>query len=463
MSFTTKNPATGQILKSWEYFSDVEILKKTLLVRQQFEGFKSVTMTERSQILMVLAQALRDSRDDLARSMANEMGKPISQGLLEIEKCAKTCEVYADLGPTWLEQNFSEKSAGSRVLKQPLGLLLGIMPWNFPLWQILRFMIPQFIVGNGVLIKPSDIVSETSEKLEKIIVSTVPEFPYANIRCSHAQAEKLMAERWVRGVSLTGSVRAGSRIAQIAGQNIKKVVLELGGSDPYLVLEDAEVKWAAARCAASRLQNNGQSCGAAKRFIIHEKIYDQFKELFLKELQSFKSGDPLLRETKRGPLASDRFKVPMSQQIKSLQENLGFTWAMGSESEIQNSTAAFFPICVLEASSSWSPGFIWKEEIFGPVACLWKVKNFEEGLQICQNSEFGLGSAIFSKDENRVQQFVSATVSGLVAINDLVQSDPHHPFGGSFHSGFGRELGPQGLFEFTHFKAVLDPQKKVGL
>lgn len=454
MSFTTQNPATLQDLQSYSYlsFQSANQLLENLVHEQKSWALASIQ--EKQKALTSLAKTFRENAPALAKQMALEMGKPYSQGLAEVEKSALCAEYYIQNIAEFLEPEQKTFSGQSTfVMKEPLGVIFAIMPWNFPMWQLVRFAIPAIAAGNAVLMKHSDLTAGIAILLEKIFLEAIGRKLLANAHVNHADSAAIIADSRIRGVTFTGSTRGGKQVAELAGRALKKSVLELGGSDPYLVLADADVQKAAEFSAKSRMMNGGQSCVAAKRFFVHAKVYDEFLQRFSVHLRAHRTGDPLNPETIRGPLASQKFQLQLQAQVDDLLIEKSTRLLSGGK--IPSEKGAFYPATILQMESDQE---LWTKEFFGPVACVWKFENEEEAIRQANHSIYGLGAAIFCKDEERALRLAMKLESGMVAINDMVKSDPNLPFGGVKDSGYGRELAKYGLYEFLNLKSVTIPK-----
>jgi succinate-semialdehyde dehydrogenase/glutarate-semialdehyde dehydrogenase len=455
MGFQTQNPATGEILKNYEHLAASEVEKRIEEAFRQYHRYSfSTTRHEKSQRLKALAQGLRSQKDSLARQMTLEMGKAIQDSFAEIEKCAVTCEYFAEQLPRFLEDhpvNLGVQSA--KIVKDPMGPILAIMPWNFPIWQVIRFAAPAVGIGNPILLKHSDLTAGSAEMLAQIF-DRVHEGLLFNLQIDHNQAARVIADKRVRGVTLTGSARAGREVAAVAGQNLKKVVLELGGNDAYVVFADSAIEKSAKICAKARMTNNGQSCVAAKRFIVEASVLDEFMKHFTTELREYRYGDPLEGKTKVGSLAAKKFQKQLLEQCRSLEkagakkvfdlaEDFKFTFT---------SPDAYFPPRVYLIDQDIDMAF--EEEFFGPVALVFPFKSEDEALALCNRSPYGLGGAVFSEDAAKGQTFARKMECGFVAINEQVKSDARLPFGGVKNSGHGRELSIYGFNEFCNIKAL---------
>jgi succinate-semialdehyde dehydrogenase / glutarate-semialdehyde dehydrogenase len=453
-SFHSENPATGDKISEHKYLASGEIEKILGDSRRAASGARGIAIKERSQRLQALAQELRKSAEGLSRLISLEMGKPIKESKAEIEKSAKACEYFSN----HLEEFLRPESAPSgyreaRIVKEPIGPLFAIMPWNFPLWQTIRFAAPAVGIGNPILLKHSDLTAGTAEEIARIF-DRVSKGLLFNLRINHEQAAEVIADQRVAAVTLTGSGRAGSEVAGNAGKHLKKTVLELGGSDAYVVFADADLEKAARVCAQSRMINNGQSCVAAKRFIVEKSVLSKFIDHFGNTLRSMRRGDPLNENTQVGALAAKRFQTELLDRCEALEkEGTECLIDLAAESGFDFSDrGAFFPARVYKVGGENDVAF--REEFFGPVALVYEFESEEEALTLSNRSVFGLGGAVFTADRSRAESIALKMEAGFVAINDQVRSDPALPFGGVKASGYGRELSRYGFDEFCNIKTI---------
>jgi succinate-semialdehyde dehydrogenase/glutarate-semialdehyde dehydrogenase len=413
--------------------------------------WRRVPVNKRTGNLIALGAYLTSNRNELAALMASEMGKPVRQGLAEIDKCVLLCGYYAGNAEQMLAPVTMDSSAReSRIYYEPQGVILGVMPWNFPFWQVFRFIVPAFAGGNGALLKHASNVPRCALAIEKAVVASgFPTGLFRSLFPTHEQVYELIASPLVRGVSLTGSSEAGAGIASAAGRNLKKVVMELGGSDPFIVFPDADIEKAADAAVFSRFQNCGQSCIAAKRFIVHEEIYDLFKSLFLSKVAALRVGDPLDPTTDVGPMVSVAAADDLEKQVND-------TLAMGAVllrgGRDRSAGPAVFNPAVVENIPFSAP--LAYEEVFGPVAALFSFRTPEEAVLMANMTPFGLGAAVWTEDESNAMTVAREIDAGTVAVNGFVKSEPGLPFGGVKESGYGRELAAQGLYEFLNIKTV---------
>ncbi|HET6527454.1 MAG TPA: NAD-dependent succinate-semialdehyde dehydrogenase [Balneolaceae bacterium] len=446
------NPATDELIKEYELMSDDEldkIIQNT--VKAQGE-WRKTGFGERASLLKSVAKNLEAKKKEYAELMAREMGKPLPQGESEVEKCAWVCKFYANNTEDFLKDQFITSDANkSYVTFNPLGAVLAIMPWNFPFWQLFRFVAPALMAGNAAVLKHSANVSGCALAIEEVIHDAgVPEPIFRSVIADNDQAQMMIKHPGISAVTLTGSVGAGKAVASTAGSVLKKTVLELGGSDPYIILADADVEQAAETCVNSRLINSGQSCIAAKRFIAVEDIYDSFLELVTEKMKAKNTGDPFDESTDVGPMATKRLRDDLHKQV---QKSIDAGAKCVTGGQIQDQKSAFYPPTILTGVSKGMPAY--SEELFGPVASVIKVKNEQEAIYVANDTEFGLGAAIFSKDVNHAEKIAATELqAGCCFINHLVKSDPRLPFGGIKQSGYGRELSQYGLKEFVNIKTI---------
>ncbi len=445
------NPFTNQVIATYSQPSDEDLqiyLNKSALSHKRWA---SLDIDERISFIKKLSLVLKHEKEMLAKLATAEMGKPLAQSTLEVEKCIVMCEYYANSAFEVLKpKTISTENKKSFVLTESLGPILAIMPWNFPYWQVLRFAIPTLLSGNVVILKHASNVSGCSLAIDELFKKAgFPEGVFQSLLISSDRVETLVSSSIVKGVSLTGSTDAGRKVAELAGRHLKKMVLELGGSDPYLILEDADLKHASQICMKSRLQNNGQSCIAAKRFIVLDKVFEDFKSKIITIAEETKSGDPLESSTNLGPLARKDLKIELHEQVKKSVLHGGKISHQG----LVNAEDAFYPVTILENIDKDNPAYA--QEFFGPVIMLFRVHSIEEAIEVANDTTFGLGSAIFSQNVDLVlKHIVPQLQAGNCFINTMVKSDPRLPFGGIKESGYGRELSANGLLEFTNQKTV---------
>lgn len=451
MTFQTLNPATGAPLRTYPRQDDhiVSANIERALVAQT--GWRQTPHAVRRGPLANAGSLLRERADDYARLITEEMGKPLAQSRAEILKCASVCDYYAENAERQLAPRPVAIDAGSAYVDfQPLGVILGVMPWNFPFWQVFRFAAPTLAAGNAILLKHAANVTGCAVEIAKLFTDAqFPDGLFQSLLIDHRQAEAALRDPRVRGVSLTGSVAAGRHIGRIAGEELKKVVLELGGSDAYLVLEDADVPQAAEVCAAARLVNAGQSCVAAKRFIVVEAVREAFESALIEVLKAKKLGDPMDDGTDVGPMARADLRDELHRQVQKSIE-LGARCMLGGQ--VPEGPGAYYPVTLLTGVKPGMPA--WEEELFGPVAATLIAEDETHALAIANQSRFGLGGAVFSRDLERARRVAAEMDCGMVAINRQLESDPRLPFGGVKESGVGREVGEFGIMEFVNIKTV---------
>lgn len=454
MPISTRNPATGKITQKFEPLTENEITNKLNFAHQYFQISKIVysQFSENSKKMNSVAAVLEKEKNRLAQLMTEEMGKPIDSALQEIEKCAWNCKFYAENAKNFLQDEkieIGEKNQ-SWVKFQPLGVILAIMPWNFPFWQVFRFAAPALMAGNGVLLKHSSNVPQCALAIEEIFKKGgFHHHAFQTLLIRSDQVKSVIESKLVVAVTLTGSVLAGKQVAALAGQNLKKTVLELGGSDPFIVLPSADLKTAVSVGVKARTLNSGQSCIAAKRFLIHQSIADEFEDLFVGAMKNLKVGNPLEKGIQIGPLATEQILFEVDSQVqKTIQ--MGAKLLTGGH-RIQREGYYYAPT-VLSSVPLDSPAF--QEEIFGPVAPLVRVSSIDEAIQLANQTEFGLGASVWTENEQEKKKLSEEIESGTVSINNMVASDPRLPFGGIKNSGFGRELSSFGIREFVNIKTI---------
>lgn len=453
MSFQTINPANDEIIKHYEEFTAGElnsIIDKTDLA---FKSWRKTSFNYRSDLMRNAATILRERKREYGQLMAIEMGKPINQGIAEAEKCAWVCDFYADNAESFLnDMSIKTDASKSFVSFLPLGTVLAIMPWNFPFWQVFRFAAPALMAGNVGLLKHSRNTMGCACKIEEIFMEAgFPEYTFKNLIIGSAPVESIIRNPKVTAVTLTGSTPVGAEVAKIAGSQIKKTVMELGGSDPYIILKDADLAKAAEICVNARLINSGQSCIAAKRFIIEEPVYDKFVGLFTEIVKSRKMGDPLDESNHIGPQARKDLQLELHEQVLKSQA-LGAELLVGGQ--LPDTKGYYYPATVLGNCIKGMPAY--DEELFGPVAAMIKASNEDEAVEIANDTIFGLGAAIFTSDIDKGERIAREELNaGACFVNDSVKSDPRMPFGGVKESGYGRELACFGIREFMNIKSVV--------
>ena len=451
MKLISINPSTGEEISLYKEHSSREVMEMLDLASRSQQDWKNNRLSLKIEYLPTLSSLLKDRTKELAICMAEEMGKPISQGISEITKCASLCDYYYSNSVEFLKPQYIDTEATeSYFLYEPLGVILGIMPWNFPFWQALRFCLPAMLAGNTVVLKHSSVCPLSGNTLQHVIEEAgFPKGVFRHLVGNYTVGEAL-AQAPVDAISITGSTRAGKRVAEIASQNLHKFILELGGSDPFVVLKDADVDKAAEIGVASRFLNNGQSCIAAKRFIVQEEVLEEFTKKFQEHVEKQIVGDPLDPKTTIGPLVRGNSREVIAKQISD-STSVGAKILTGGDAP--SGTGFFFnPTVLTNVQPEMS---VSREEVFGPVAPIISVKNPIQAIKIANDTEFGLGSSIWSEKyaiENNLAKDIDA---GMVYINSMVISDPRVPFGGVKNSGIGRELSDYGIKEFVNVKSVI--------
>ncbi len=451
MRFRSINPFNGQILNTYEGHTSGQINRKIEDSRKAFLHWKQTEMNDRSVLMLAAAEELKKNKKKYSESITLEMGKPIREAIAEIEKCAKVCEYYANRAADFLKDIPLDTPHGSGYIHfNPFGVILAVMPWNFPFWQVFRFAAPALMAGNTCLLKHASNVPRCALDIEQVFVNAgFPGNCFGTLLIGSKDVNAVIEHKFVAAVTLTGSEPAGSSVAAAAGKCIKKSVLELGGSDPFIVLKDADISVAAKIAVKARMLNTGQSCIAAKRFILEKDIADQFTRLFIEELDQQKFGDPLDPDTDFGTLARPDLALEIFEQVKQSIE-MGAEILYGELPEKVDS--AYFPPLILANLTPEMPAY--KDEIFGPVASFFIVENVDEAIEIANHSQFGLGGSLWTADKNKARSLASQIESGAVYINQMMFSDPTVPFGGIKKSGYGRELSFPGIREFTNQKTI---------
>lgn len=452
MAIATINPTTGKTLKTFTPLTDADIESKLALAQSTFEQYRHTTFEQRSQWLARAADILERDALKFGRIMTTEMGKTLQSAIAEAEKCAKVCRFYAEKAPEFLADVYIDSDASqSYIAYQPLGIILAVMPWNFPFWQVFRFAAPALMAGNVGILKHASNVPQCALAIEELISQAgFPEGTFQTLLIGAGQVKSIIEDDRVKAATLTGSEPAGAALAAAAGQQIKKVVLELGGSDPFIVLESADLDEAVATVVKARMLNNGQSCIAAKRAIVAESIADRFESQLIEQFKALTIGDPMDKETDLGPLATDSIRSELDRQVKQAVER-GAKVLIGGES-ITDRPGNYYPPTILTNIPADSP--VAKEEFFGPVALLFRVKNLDEAIALANNIPFGLGASAWTSNPEESQRLIAEIEAGAVFINGMVKSDPRLPFGGIKRSGYGRELSSQGIHEFVNIKTV---------
>lgn len=446
------DPATHELLAHYEYLDAAQTEASLVRVHAGARAWASTSLEQRAAALRSIAGLLRARVEPLAQLITAEMGKPLPEARAEVQKCALGCEHYAEHGPALLADEVIESDAArSYVSARPLGVILAIMPWNFPFWQVFRAGVPALLAGNALLLKHADNTLGCARAIAELVREAgVPAGIVEHAILDHPTTANVIADPRIAGVTLTGSVRAGRAVAALAGAALKKVVLELGGSDPYVILADAELERAVDVCVRARLQNSGQTCVAAKRFIVVEAIADAFVERLHARLAAAKVGAGREEGTQVGPLARPDLRETLHDQVER-SVAAGALLRLGGR--VPEGPGNFYPVTLLDHVGPGSPAAV--EELFGPVAAVMRARDEAEALALANASEFGLGAAVFTRDRSRGEAIAREQLdAGCCFVNDMVRSDPRLPFGGIKHSGFGRELGRAGLLEWVNLKTV---------
>ncbi len=451
MAIVSINPAPGEKLGEFNALSEREIEQKVAAAAQAFDSYRRQPIEERAKVLLKAAEILANEAETHGRTVALEMGKPIGPARDEVRKCATACRYYAENGARFLEEEVIQTGAARSVLRwEPLGPVLAIMPWNFPFWQVFRFAAPALMAGNVGLLKHAANVPQCALAIEEIWRRAgTPPGVFQTLLIGSKQVGKIIADPRVKAVTLTGSDHAGSEVAAAAGRMIKKCVLELGGSDPFIVMPSANLEAALKTAVKARTQNSGQSCIAGKRFLIAEPIYDEFVRGFVERMEALKVGDPLEETTEIGPLATPAIRQGVHEQVEKSIAAGAKRLAGGRPFE---GAGDFYPPTVLAEVPKTAPAY--GEEVFGPVASVFRVKDAATAIELANASEFGLGASVWTNEESERELFARELECGMVFVNALVASDPRLPFGGVKRSGYGRELSSLGMHEFMNAKTV---------
>ena len=447
-----ENPATGDIIDSYEELSDEELSEAIERADKRYQEWSNRSIQEREEFLANAADVLREEKQRYAEVMTKEMGKPIPQAIAEVEKCAWVCDYYAKRAGRYLsdEVHSSPPGVDARTVYEPLGVVLAVMPWNFPFWQVFRFAAPYLTAGNTGLLKHASNVPGCALAIQEVFEKAgYPEDVFQSLLVSSDKVDDIIRSQQVEGVTLTGSGPAGAAVASTAGDEVKKSVLELGGSDPFIVLGDADIDAAAETGAWARNQNGGQSCIAGKRFIVVDDVYDEFLNKFKQEFNDLTIGDPMNENTDVGPQASQSLMQSMHGQVEESIE-AGANVVVGGEP--MDGEGYYYPPTILTDVPEGCPAD--EEEVFGPVAAVYRVNNTQEAIAKANDTVYGLGASIWTTDMEKGRDVASQINAGCVYVNELVKSDPRVPFGGVGISGYGRELSEAGIKEFTNRKTV---------
>lgn len=454
MAIATTNPATGEVIKTFDALTDAEIDTKLQTAAEAFRTLRRTTFAERAGWMRAAADILDSEQDTIGAMMTTEMGKTLASAKAESAKCAKACRFYADNAERFLADAPIEASAVNADhaygTYQPLGPVLAIMPWNFPLWQAMRFAAPALMAGNVGLLKHASNVPQTALFMQDLFERAgFPPGSFQTLLIGSAQVEKVLADERVVAATLTGSEGAGRAVAEAAGRNLKKTVLELGGSDPFVVMPSADIGKAARVATTARCQNNGQSCIAAKRFIVHADVYDAFAAAFVQNMSELVIGDPMAENTDVGPLATEQGRDEVAAQVRDAVDKGGKVLCGGKP--IDQPGWWYPPTIVAELSTDME---MYAEEVFGPVAGLYRVNSYDEAIELANGTKYGLGSNAWTTDPDEQQAFARDLEAGAVFINGMTTSFNELPFGGVKNSGYGRELSEHGIREFCNLKAV---------
>ncbi len=447
------NPATGELENEFPDWDMATITPVITAADAAFECWRRVELSQRATLFINMAKLLRERAADYARLMAGEMGKPVSQGEAEIEKCAWVCEHYAQHSAAYLaDRHIDTENSESFVSFQPLGVIYMIMPWNFPFWQVIRGAAPTIMAGNTIVLKHASNVFGCAIAIEQLFKDAgFAEHVFSSLLTGSHTSAAIIAHPKIRAVTLTGSERAGQQVAAEAGRNLKKSVLELGGSDPYIILEDADIDAAVASCGASRMLNGGQVCIAAKRFIVVQSVHEEFETKIIQLMQSYQLGEPLDSATNFGPMAKVKLRDELHQQVvRSIDQ--GAVLKLGGE--IPDRPGAWYPATVLSGVKKGMAAY--SEELFGPVATIIAAADEQAAIAMANDSDYGLGGAIFTRDIAKGRRLARDMIdTGTCVVNGFVKSDPRLPFGGIKKSGYGREIGEFGIHEFVNIKTIV--------
>jgi len=451
MAIATINPATGQVVRTFESLTDAQIEERVERAARTFVEYRNVPFGERARKMHKVAAILEDDKEALGRLMTLEMGKPLKAAVAEAAKCATACRYYAEHAEHFLADEVVETSAKRSFIRYlPIGPVLAVMPWNFPFWQVIRFAAPALMAGNVGLLKHASNVPQCALKIEEIFrAAGFPEGAFQTLLVGSDKVDRLLSDPRIVAATLTGSEQAGIQVGMGAAKRIKKVVLELGGSDPFIVMPSAELDSAVATAVEARIINNGQSCIAAKRFIVAEKIADAFEQKFVRRMEALKVGDPFDDGTELGPLATADGVTSLDADVRKTVE-AGATLLTGGRPLPRPGN--YYAPTVLTNVPRNSPAY--REELFGPVASIFRARDLDDAIRLANDSRFGLGASAWTNDERERERFVNELEAGMVFINKMVASDPRVPFGGVKQSGYGRELGVHGIREFTNIKTV---------
>ena len=455
MAIASVNPLTGEVLKTFAPITDEQIEERLALADRSFATYRHTSFSDRAHWMNQAAAILETRKTELAIIMTLEMGKTLKSAIAEVEKCAHLCRFYAENAPSFLADTIAQTDASRTIIRyQPLGIILAVMPWNFPFWQVFRFAVPSLMAGNVGLLKHASNVPQCALAIAEIFhAAGFPEGALQTLLIGADRVAALLADRRIKAATLTGSEAAGQSLAAIAGHHLKKVVLELGGSDPFIVLKSADLEQAVNTAVTARVMNNGQTCIAAKRFILEAAIADQFLEKFVAKFKALKIGDPMQPETDVGPLATPQILQELEALVKETI-GLGAKVLCGGYRPQPKGyqTGNFYAPTILADIPLGAPPYY--AEFFGPVAAVFRVENLDAAIALANSTDFGLGASIWTNDAQEIEQAIAQIEAGAVFVNGMVKSDPRVPFGGIKRSGFGRELGIEGIREFVNIKTI---------
>ena len=455
MAIASVNPLTGEVLKTFAPLTDEQIEGRLALADRSFATYRHTSFSDRAHWMHQAAAILETRKTELAIIMTLEMGKTLKSAIAEVEKCAHLCRFYAENAPIFLADTIAQTDASRTIIRyQPLGIILAVMPWNFPFWQVFRFAVPSLMAGNVGLLKHASNVPQCALVIAEIFhTAGFPEGAFQTLLIGAERVAGLLADRRIKAATLTGSESAGQSLAAIAGHHLKKVVLELGGSDPFIVLKSADLEQAVNTAVTARVMNNGQTCIAAKRFILEAAIADQFLEKFVAKFKALKNGDPMQPETDVGPLATPQILQELETLVKETADMGAKVLCGGYRHQPKGyQTGNFYAPTILTEIPLGAPPYY--AEFFGPVAAVFRVENLDAAIALANSTDFGLGASIWTNDAQEIEQAIAQLEAGAVFVNGMVKSDPRVPCGGIKRSGFGRELGVEGIREFVNIKTI---------
>lgn len=446
------NPATGSVIETFTAHTRSEAEEVIHSAHKAFNQWKNESINDRVQVIQKIGQTLNKNKEELAKMMTEQMGKPIAQSRSEVDLCVAICEYTAKSGPDFLKEETRPIEEGTgTIIYQPLGVILAMQPWNFPLYQVVRYSIPNLLAGNTTVLKHSELCWGTAKRIQELYESAgLPKGAFGVICVDNETADELVNNPLIKGVTLTGSAKAGRLVAEKAGAALKKVVLELGGSDPYIILDDVKLDQVIETCVKGRINNGGQTCIAAKRFIVLDGIYDEFKDKFVDAMAKVSYGDPMDEDNDMGPMSSKDAQQKLHKQVQTAIKK-GAKCLVGGK--LPEGEGCYYPATVLENPQPGSPAY--DDELFGPVASLFRVKNEEDALRLANDHAYGLGGGVFSADIKRAEKLARRIETGMVNINGYALAQPNMPFGGVKDSGYGREHGGFGIREFVNAKAIM--------